>query len=758
MEREHIGVAADDTLDSVLERVRAAEAPAVVLEVDERSPLLIGLHHLDRLEDAAQAAGVAVAVASTNSALLNAARVFGLDVIDRRAPSPPPAGDTALPAAGASGSDGPDDDEAAPESAEAAPIARPVAARLPDRRERRDDTRLDPYGQPYPGAHTAGGEADPEPARPPAGRVVAARAPVVEEEGWDDDLDAELYDDAGPDWDRGRRGPLAALAASWAGARGWLARRRDGDVGRYDEGWGDSGDAEDVDDDFDARAARDAVLDADDTSPRPGTRRWAARVAPTRTARFAAAARPGAYADDAEDVAGGEDGDWAVPAAASPGLRPTASTPPLDDDAAVERPVDDFADDDWDEDGLPVTGAAPHRSAPRPRRRGALGALLIGALALLLVGALAAYWAFAAATVTLVARTGNVAAEFNVVVGEIDPNSPQGRPTAERIVVPARRIIVPLSATATRPATGARLEPDLTAGGTVVLTNPYTEPVAVPKGTTLAAPDGRAYVTQEAVTVAGADPFGAGEFGTATVKVAATVRGSAGNIGADAVRGQLPSGVYYNNRNAPIAGGTDRKIPVAARQDLAAARAAAEEVVRAQGQAAIAGAAPPGATVMRDTAGVGNFTVEFSVKEGADADGVTATVKAEGTALTYQLSDVEARSKAEIERRLAAATKMGEPIVPGSVTFEPPQLVEDQPGLLTWKVAGSARTRAAVGGDRERAELARRLARKNDDEARAILRALPGVSAYTVDYGPRWFPDRMPWRASAIEIRLADAR
>ena len=61
----------------------------MVLEVDERSPLLISLQQLHSLDEVAQAHGVQVAIASTNSKLLNAARVFGLDVIDTRADAPP---------------------------------------------------------------------------------------------------------------------------------------------------------------------------------------------------------------------------------------------------------------------------------------------------------------------------------------------------------------------------------------------------------------------------------------------------------------------------------------------------------------------------------------------------------------------------------------------------------------------------------------------------------------------------------------------
>jgi hypothetical protein len=358
--------------------------------------------------------------------------------------------------------------------------------------------------------------------------------------------------------------------------------------------------------------------------------------------------------------------------------------------------------------------------------------------------------------VTLVARTGTVPTEFNVVVGEIDPNSPQGQPTQERIVVPARRITVPLKATSSKPATGARLEPDVTASGPVVLTNPSTSAVTVAKGTALTGADGRSYVTLGTVAIGPADPFGAGAFGSATVNVAAGIKGSGGNAPIGAVQGQLPNGVYYTNKTAPIAGGSDRRIPTIAQQDIAAAQSAAEASVRDQGQGALNGAIPPGSTIMHDTTGVGNLKATFSAQAGADGDSVTATVTAEATALVYNQGDVEAQARAEAEHRLNAAARPGEPIVAGSMQIDAPQLVADVPGQLTYKVTGSARTRAAIGGDSQRARLADDLARKSDDEAHAVIAAIPGVSSSTIDYSTGPFPRRMPWLASHITVRIAD--
>ena len=769
-------VGATDTLESVLERVRTSEVADVVLEMDERSPLLISLQHLHRLEEAALEAGVHVSIASTNSKLRNAARVFGIAVVDPRAEPPvepdPDASaaqlyeDQPFDAAG----DPPfetvdqDDGPASGVDLEPAASAEPAAAderwapaRISTFRPARADVRLDPYGQPYTeddedeaGDDAAWSDSRRRP-RPRAIRPLLGRRQTSDERratsdelgplmprhssGWEDDDEGEaIYgvEERPP-------GQFSRLGGMLAGVRAWAEARYGGSSPlREDEGEDDQDEPRAVDD-----LAGDEHRQADDDDDGWGTLPPATPA--TRTARAAMPSKvtsprlPGprplviAHADpisapEAPDVPGSADEGW--------------------DDAGPDADTSTAGDwGDWDDE----------RARPVRRRVGsAAGYVLLGALLALAVAAVALYFLLAGATVTLVARTGSVDTQFLVVVGEIDPNSPQGQPTAEQIVSPARRLTAPVSASASAPASGARLEPDVTAGGPVALSNASTEAVAVPKGTELTAVDGRVYITLDGVTVPPADPYDAAAFGTATVGVAAAVRGSGGNAEVGVVRGRLPSGIFYNNRAAPIAGGSDRRIPVVTKQDQLAAQAAAEEAARARGQGALAALLPPGNAIMRDTAGVGNFKVEFSAAEGSDGTSVTATVTGEATALVYAQSDVDARARAEAEQRLAAGAQPGESLVPGSVRIEAPQLVEERPGIRLYRVAGTAQTRAAVGGDRERAQLAERLAGKSDDEARAVLQTVPGVSSFTIAYAPDWFPQRMPWRAARIEVRIAD--
>jgi hypothetical protein len=518
---------------------------------------------------------------------------------------------------------------------------------------------------------------------------------------------------------------LGGLRAFWADVRGRIAARQHTD-----------------DDEFDEESAQPESDDGWDEPPYQ-----------SRVARPAVAPTPESEAEDE----GSADDTGELPPPVS--QRSVRTVRPLDDDrvdpdrqpTARLRPIA-FSRDDDDED------EAPYGSQPVVRRGGGNGLVwaLIGLLAVALVALLAAYILVPRATVTLVARTSTPEIGFDVVVGEIDPNSPEGQPTNERIVVPARRIVIPVNASASKPATGARLEPDVTAGGPVVLTNATTEAVEVPAGTVLTATDGRGYITLEAVAVPPADPFGSGEFGSAAVNVAAEMPGSGGNAAIGLVRGQLANGIFYNNRDAPIAGGSDRRIPTISQQDLAAARAAAEEAARGKWQAAINAAIPAGSQAMRETAGLGPFRVEFSAKEGADGDSVAATVVADATVLVYSPGEVEASARAEAERRINAAIGPGETLVPGSILLGTPQLTGDVPGTLTYRMTATARSRAAIGAEGERAQLARELAHQTDDEAHAIIARLTGVSSASIDYQTGPFPRRMPWLASHITIEVAD--
>jgi len=749
-----LAVAAGDSLDRVLAGVRAAEGSDLVLDVDEHSPLLLSLQHLHTLDEVAQEYGVRLTIATANSKLLNAARVFGLDVLDARAmPTPTSAaGPTRLLAGEPLDRQGTPAPDEAPQTdnrlADETPIVRLTPARRqaaptaeaqddlgapPYLREGRAPSRLDPYGQPYDEAEDEDEDDGDTPGRGRGLRSlgIAERADEDDEDGWGDARQTRARSAARP----GRFG------AFWQDVRDWVEARR-----QPAAGW--------------------------DDAPQPGTR--AARLAPVPTA---AATDDGWDKDDDEEVAppvatprrrlqfgratirpatqdeDEEEGERREPTARLPTVPPVIA---YNDARYEDDEDDDDEDDDGDEDDERSV-VAPQRE----RRRGAAGLLTGGLLFTIITIAvallIALYVLLPTATVTLAARTGQVTTDFKVVVAEIDPTSPQGQPTNEQIVIPAKRLIVPLSATASRNATGSRAEPNTTAGGPVVLINRASTAVTVARGTTLTSANGGEYVTQEAITIGPADPL-SNTFGSASIGVAAARKGGSGNAATGAVSGQLSNDVFYTNRNAPIAGGSDRVISTISKQDIEAASAAAEEAARGKGQAALAAAIPAGDGVMHDTTGVGNFKTTTNVQAGADGDSVTAKTTADVTALIYTPGTIEGQARAEAERRIGAAVKPSEPIVSGSAQITAPQVVEDVPGRLTYRITGTAQTRAAIGTDADRAALAKRLAHQDDDQAHAILAALPGVSATRIEYQSGPFPQRMPWLASHITVQLAEGR
>lgn len=714
-----IDVPADATLDAVLARLREVTCRDVILEVAPDCPILLSMSDATHLEAVAAERDLRITVASTSSRHLSAAMVLGWATLDRSEPrdvprvtadQPPSA-----PLPGAPPSDQRWDEEpAGPPPQFTAPV-REVAAHdfVPGGLD--GGRASGATGPPGPTPHDPPNQATSEPVartiRPlfsrrdtppnPDDAQAAPETSASDDEGWDATVAST---EPSPPW-RPRFVPANSAGSGLDALRTWIM----------------------------------------------STRRAAIRVVPEpKTPPIGRVKRPAFVEPPA-------DGDEDLAAVAVPhAVGGDGATTPVPPEPWTETEY-------WDARDAATTGGAASKRAVGPRAATAriapwrrLLALVAGGVPLILVAMAAGYFLVASATVTLVARTSAVDVSFNVVVAELDPNSPQGAPTRERMVVPARRLSVPVEATAAVPATGVRYEPAVTAGGPVLLSNASTAPVAVAKGTMLTAEDQRSYVTLEPATVPPADPFDAARFGTVTVQVAAETRGSAGNAPAGSVRGRLPTGIFFNNRGAPIAGGADKAIPVVSSQDLAAARAAAERLAHDKGATAIAAALPPGNLALSGTTGVGDFTATYSSSEGTDGDSVTAAVHATATTLAYSPAEVSSKTEAELEQRLKAAVPAGDALIPGTWSPGTPVLVSEAPGIRTYSARGSARTRAKLGGATEREGLRQTLVNRDDRDARALLGSLPGVSSFSVRYSPSWAPRRMPWRASKIDIRFVE--
>lgn len=715
-----IEIPAGMTVDQLIDKLNQQGAGEVILEVAPESTLLLSVQDADRVEAVAADCDQRIVVASASSRRLNAALVFGWPTIDRRVDL----GHASVgqPAARTNYSD--------------------------DASEAWQQVERDESGPPAGG--TAGGTSALQLTAQEDDRPrdwVAGAAPGSDEltaaygDAFDDRQVARTIRPLRTVWPiRGVAPILIDEAGSAAGVDSTLALEPPAE--RAAEPW------------------RPRLVRAPQTGNGfealrawlMSTRRAAIRVAPAPVHPPIERVKRPVFVEPPDDT----DDEYDATPPRAPEVAAATSAPPFvgnghTPDHALSQTAAD-AHESW------APAAAPDQCRAASRRaswRPWLGVVAV-LVATLAIGAVVIYDFVATATVTLVARTSTIAVAFNVVVAEVDPNTPQGAPTKERIVAPARRLMAPIEASATVPASGVRYVPVVTAGGPVVLSNASTGPVFVPQGAALSAEDGRVFLTLDAATVPPADPYDAAKFGTVEVRVAASLPGAAGNAPVGAVRGRLPSGIYYNNRDAPVAGGADRAIAVVTSSDLAAARAAAEQLASAQGAAAIAAVLPPGYEILPGTTGVGDVRATYSAPEGSDGESVGATVNATATALTFNPDGVTASARNEVERRLAAAAPASDALIPGSAQTSAPVLVSDAPGVRTFAVEGSARTRTKLGGDGERARLQQALANRDDRAARALLATLPGVSSVTVEYGPSWVPRRMPWRASKIDVQFVE--
>ncbi len=214
-----------------------------------------------------------------------------------------------------------------------------------------------------------------------------------------------------------------------------------------------------------------------------------------------------------------------------------------------------------------TTTSWPHRRRQLGERRGSslsriLGALLgILALAAIAVGI---YWFFfSSMTVDLHLKRVSVASTlaYQVTQPGIDPSAATGN----GIVIPGQQVQFTLSRSLSAPATGKTIIPDQVASGEVVLRNPTDAVVTIERGTQFTAFNGVSYTLPDAVEVpAAAD----GQPGELTAKIHASEGGEAGNAATGMLTGQLPNGLYYSNRLAEVAGGTQKTITTVSQQDI----------------------------------------------------------------------------------------------------------------------------------------------------------------------------------------------
>jgi hypothetical protein len=392
--------------------------------------------------------------------------------------------------------------------------------------------------------------------------------------------------------------------------------------------------------------------------------------------------------------------------------------------------------------------AAPLR---RPRaRRGqqrlalfsvtALLGVVLG-VGLILVGFLAPY-----TSVTLIPVTETLSAELTYGIA--------GGSTPLDLAVPPRTLAKTVTFEASIPTTGERFVPDQTATGELLFTNPTTVEIFVAAGTLLYTADGAEYATATDLTIPAADPFGSLTFGSASVQVTAGEPGNAGNQPAEALTGQLDSGVYYSNRSE-IAGGTERRIAVVSQADKVALEQQALSWFESLGAAELADQLQPGEEFLSGSLAAGQPQLSFDQQVGADAAQLTVrgTVALSGAA--YNAAELHAAAREALNSELTGLAPSGEVLIADSVDIGQPQPLGSA-APPTFMLNGTAATRAVISP--EQLEEARaELVGADAQRAGEVVATLPGVASSQVEVGPGWLPfGRKPRLESRVTIEVID--
>ena len=385
------------------------------------------------------------------------------------------------------------------------------------------------------------------------------------------------------------------------------------------------------------------------------------------------------------------------------------------------------------------------RPFPRPTRRafmlvGAIGAPLI---VLVIVAGMLMY-ILPTATVTIVPVEKSISADL--VYGLATPGN-----TYDVSIQPVS-ITHTTSFDKDIPSTGERFEPDGTATGNILLTNPLLNPVTVPSGTAFAGKNGLSYIVQKDVTVPAADPFGSLSFGSATVAVAAASAGDQGNTDAGTIVGQLDSGIFYNNRDA-ITGGSMKRIAVVSQADIDALKQAAETNLAGRIDQEFQASIEPGMQLVPNTQTTTDPTFQYSLKAGQDGTDVSVHSTQTVTGEVFDPGKLNALAKDEAARQLAAKAGPNEIILGDTVTIGDPVAL---PGGLSFSRHATARTRAVVSAD-EQKSLEKQIIGKGESDAQAIIQSMTDVASYRISIKPTWLPQRMPELDSHIKIVVSNS-
>ena len=392
---------------------------------------------------------------------------------------------------------------------------------------------------------------------------------------------------------------------------------------------------------------------------------------------------------------------------------------------------------------VPVADTVPMPEPADQRKRRRWPWLLALLFVLVLVTGAAA--GLPQATVTLTRQRTPISTEVPIIVTESGGEAaPDGA-----IAIDGQRQSANVSVSVTLPATGQLFVPDLPASGGLSFANTGTSPVTLPAGTEIISDGGIVFTLDAEVTVPAAT---GGVSGNADGTVTAAEGGSAGNLTQGALSGRHESGVFFNNRNGALTGGTDRETTVVSEDDMATAvDALNEQIAPALGEV-LSDSAGSTIVVLPTSATHAELTPESDIAVGAEATEFTVTASTYATGLTFSL---ESAREAILNAAMASVTvPEGQAIdlTDAEITFGPAADASTNDAIATvliWQVADL--------NDEAVEALPDDLARGTVDEAIAAASAIEGVESVTIEIKPDWLPsaitDRMPLVPQRIEIR-----
>ncbi len=421
---------------------------------------------------------------------------------------------------------------------------------------------------------------------------------------------------------------------------------------------------------------------------------------------------------------------------------------PVDQDEPYE-PVIGF-EDDLDDVGAGVAPVGAKRGDGGSSLPKVLGAL-VGVVALAVV-AIGIYWFFfSSMTVDLHLKRENVASTlaYQVTQPGIDPSVASG----EGIVIPGQQVEFTLSRSLSAPATGQTIIPDKVASGEIVLRNPTDAAIVVEAGTQFDGFSGVSYTFPDAVDVPAAAN---GQPGESTAKIQASEGGEAGNAATGMLTGQLPNGIFYSNRLADVAGGTQKTITTISQEDVDQLQAEIDRELLAlatttelaQGLLLVPSTVQPVSAVDTATPAAGSYDFSQQVGDEADALNLDATVTFMATAYDpTPLTD--------------QAIPLLQSEVTGGATFDPQSVKVNTPAE-TGNANGVISLLATVTGEAvptldaaTTRLLAEELSGKSVAENEQTLSGLDYADGFTVSYAPSWLPDRVPGSTGRITIETS---